>query len=105
MPESVKADILAEGAARAIHTSYRNLRNAMIAMLAALLVAIAGNAVAYTWVYQSKVADGNSRQENVDAARALWNAVFDELEKIGGDDGTLDRLQERVANELKDPRC
>jgi enhancing lycopene biosynthesis protein 2 len=105
MPESVKAEILAEGAERAIHTSYRNLRNAMLAMLVALLVALGGNAVAYTWVFQSKAADCSIRKENVATTRQLWNAVFDELGDIGGDDTTLDRLQDRVATELKDPRC
>lgn len=105
MPESVKAEILAEGAMRAVHTSYKNLRTAMIALTAAVFICVAGNIAAWGVTFRNETADCHDRQERVEATRRLWNGVFDVVEDSGGDDRVLDRLQEVVQRELPPLNC
>jgi hypothetical protein len=105
MSETVKADILNEGAKRAIHTTYKNLMRALIAMGAGTLLSIAVASAGLVTLWNQRESDCRQRQERTETTRGVWNAVFDELEKLGADDVTLDRLQTVVDTELPPVEC
>lgn len=105
MPESVKQEILNEGARRAVNTTYKNMRVAFFALLVAVICLTVGNIIGWTISFREDERVCAERQERVEGQRRVWNAVFDELEKLGVSDQTLDRLQIRVDEELSPVNC
>ncbi len=105
MPDEIKEEILNEGAKRAINMTYKNVLRAFYVLSVAVLLAIGAVTVALWALHTQQITSCEQRQERTEVTRSLWNAVFDELEDMGSNDVTLDRLQERIETELPPVEC
>lgn len=105
MSEEIRDQIVKAETTDQINEVTRLVKRVFIAVCSVLLVLTAGNAAGWAFYFKAETEGCFDRQARIEGTRAVWNAVFDELEELGVEDTTLDRLQVRIDEELPPITC